>query len=217
MVPALAECNQASRALRRLGMDKHRAKTLLDAAKKNPSPNVETLVKDQAESLGVAKHDVARHLYQFWRDGELKLVNPHPPSNLAQYAKSFYSLWFWALTLFIVLTGSAIYLLPQIQPYVYLRYVVGSLFILYLPGFALIEALYPKREGLESLERLALSIGLSLALVPLVGLVLNYTPWGIRLDPIFVSLAFLTIALGAVAVARKFTYLKMGIEAGVKT
>lgn len=196
-------------------MDQRIAKALLDAAEKNPSPSVEALVKEKAESLGVARHDVARHLYQLWRDGELKLVNPQPPSSLAQYAKSFYSLWFWTLTLFIVLTGSAIYLLPQIPPYVYFRYVAGSLFVLYLPGFALIEALYPKREDLQPLERLALSIGLSLSLVPLVGLVLNYTLWGIRLAPIFVSLAFLTIALGAVAVARKFTYLKMGVEAGI--
>ena len=197
-------------------MDKRIAKALLDAVKKTPSPYVEALVKEEAESLGVARHVVARHLYQLWRDGELKLVNPQPPSSLAQYAGSVYSLWFWALTLFMILIGSAIYLLPQIPPYVYFRYVVGSLFVLYLPGFALIEALYPKREDLEPLERLALSIGLSLALVPLVGLVLNYTPWGIRLDPIFVALAFLTIALGTVAVARKFTYLKMGVEAGVE-
>jgi len=197
-------------------VDKRIAKALLDAAKKNPSPSVEALVKEKAESLWVARHDVARHLYQLWRDGELKLVNPQPPSSLAQYARSFYSLWFWGLTLLIVLMGSAIYLLPQMPPYVYFRYVVGSLFVLYLPGFALIEALYPKKEDLEPLERLALSIGLSLALVPLVGLVLNYTPWGIRLDPIFVSLAFLAIVLSAVAVARKFTYLKMGVEAGVK-
>jgi len=197
-------------------VDKRIAEALLDAVKKTPSPYVEALVKEEAESLGVARHVVARHLYQSWRDGELRLVNPQPPSSLAQYANSFYSLWFWALTLFIVLIGSAIYLLPQIPPYVYFRYAVGSLFVLYLPGFALIEALYPKREDLEPLERLALSIGLSLALVPLVGLVLNYTPWGIRLDPIFVSLAFLTIALGTVAVARKFTYLKMGVEVGVE-
>ena len=40
MVPALAECNQASGALRSLGVDKHRARALLDAAKKDPSPSV---------------------------------------------------------------------------------------------------------------------------------------------------------------------------------
>ena len=50
---------------------------------------------------------------------------------------------------------------------------------------------------------------MSLAVVPLVGLVLNYTPWGIRLDPVFASLILLTLALGAVGVYRKFGYYLM--------
>jgi uncharacterized membrane protein len=69
----------------------------------------------------------------------------------------------------------------------------------------LIEALYPRREDLESLERLALSIGLSLAIVPLIGLFLNYTPWGIRLAPITISLATFTEAM-AIAANEKYRY-----------
>jgi uncharacterized membrane protein len=41
-------------------------------------------------------------------------------------------------------------------------------------------------------------------LVPLVGLLLNYTPWGIRLNPIVVSLTLLTVGLAMVALARKY-------------
>jgi uncharacterized membrane protein len=37
-------------------------------------------------------------------------------------------------------------------------------------------------------ERVALSLGMSIAIVPLIGLGLKYTPWGIRLEPILVSL-----------------------------
>ena len=54
--------------------------------------------------------------------------------------------------------------------------------VLFLPGFTLIKTLFPTRE-IDNIERTALSIGMSLALVPLVGLLLNYTPWGIRLTP----------------------------------
>jgi uncharacterized membrane protein len=57
---------------------------------------------------------------------------------------------------------------------------------------------------LDGIECLALSVGLSLALVPLVGLLLNYTPWGIRLDPIMISLTILTVGLALVAFARRF-------------
>jgi uncharacterized membrane protein len=38
----------------------------------------------------------------------------------------------------------------------------------------------------------------------LVGLLLNYTPWGIRLDPIMMSLTILTVVLALVAFARRF-------------
>jgi uncharacterized membrane protein len=80
----------------------------------------------------------------------------------------------------------------------------------------LIELLYPRAGELSQLERLALSIGLSLALVPLVGLVLNYTPWGIRLDPIFASLSLLTISLAAGSVFRKFSILKLTVYASLQ-
>jgi uncharacterized membrane protein len=51
-----------------------------------------------------------------------------------------------------------------------------------------------------------LSVGLSIALVPLVGLVLNYTPWGIRLDPSLMSLILLVLVLGVMGVYRKYGY-----------
>ncbi|MCC6010753.1 MAG: DUF1616 domain-containing protein, partial [Fervidicoccaceae archaeon] len=79
----------------------------------------------------------------------------------------------------------------------------GSLFVLFLPGYALVEALYPDERELAPLERLALSIGLSLAVVPLIGLLLNYTPWGIRLEPVMASLAVFTLIMLMVASYRK--------------
>jgi uncharacterized membrane protein len=81
--------------------------------------------------------------------------------------------------------------------------VLGSIFTLYIPGYVLVEALYPYEKDLKPLERVALSIGLSLAIVPLIGLILNYTPYGIRLNPIIASLSIYTIALSLIAAYRK--------------
>jgi uncharacterized membrane protein len=47
-----------------------------------------------------------------------------------------------------------------------------------------------------------------------VGLLLNYTPWGIRLDPIVVSLVALGLALALVAAVRKESYVKLAARAG---
>lgn len=75
------------------------------------------------------------------------------------------------------------------------RIAFGLLFALFFPGYALISALFPKREKLGGIERVALSFGLSIAVVPLIGLILNFTPWGIRLYPIVVSVTlFILIA-----------------------
>jgi uncharacterized membrane protein len=49
----------------------------------------------------------------------------------------------------------------------------------------------------------ALSFGLSIAVVPLIGLILNYTPFGIRLVPIAVALSVFTFALTFVAIFRR--------------
>jgi uncharacterized membrane protein len=97
-----------------------------------------------------------------------------------------------------------IYLAPTTYPIVAVRWILGSIFVLFIPGFVSIEALFPKGRELDGIERFALSIGLSLAIVPLIGLVLNYTPWGIRLDPIVASLTLFTAALTATAIGRRF-------------
>jgi len=44
---------------------------------------------------------------------------------------------------------------------------------------------------------------LSLALIPLVGLGLNYTPWGIRLNPLLASLTLLALGFSVVGAYRK--------------
>jgi len=188
------------------------ADTLLEFVEARPRLTVEALVRQLSESQGIRIDEAARRLYKMWEEEKIRLEDPNPPRSVMGYTWSLYSVWFWTLVSVVTLTTLSIYLFPQKPPYLYLRYAVGSLSVLYLPGSALIEALYPKKEDLEPLERLALSIGLSLALVPLVGLVLNYTPWGIRLNPIFASLSLLTIALAVVAVYRKFGYFMMKVE-----
>lgn len=86
-----------------------------------------------------------------------------------------------------------------------LRIILGLPFILFIPGYILIFALFPTRKtdkGIDIIERIALSFGLSIAVVPLIGLGLNYTPWGIRLEPILFSLFIFIVGVGSVAIYR---------------
>lgn len=189
-------------------------KEIMAVLKTENETTVNDLIDVVASRLGVERYKVARGIYKLWKEERLSMEDLEPPRSIADYVTSTYSLWFWLTTLIVTLTALTIYVLPQNSPYIYLRYVLGAILILYLPGQALIEALYPKKEDLTSLERFALSVGLSLALVPLVGLLLNYTPWGIRLNPIFASISLLTTGLAVTAVVRKYRYhmMKFGVE-----
>jgi len=84
-----------------------------------------------------------------------------------------------------------------------IRTALGLPMLLFLPGYSLIAALFPARDDLEGIERFALSFGLSIAVVPLIGLALNYTTWGIRLFPILISVSAFTIMMCMVAVIRR--------------
>ena len=84
-----------------------------------------------------------------------------------------------------------------------LRSALGLGMVLFMPGYALIAALFPGRKDIDGIERTALSFGLSIAVTPLIGLALNFTPWGIRLDPIVVCLTLFTLICSAAANYRR--------------
>lgn len=104
--------------------------------------------------------------------------------------------------------------------------VAAILLVLFVPGYLLVAALFPRggvptdddREGgqpevaageeggdeegkgeIDWIERIALSFGLSIAVVPLLGLLLNFTPFGIRLIPIVLSILVFGAGMGALA------------------
>lgn len=124
-----------------------------------------------------------------------------------------------ALLALTVLAVAAALVLPEGSA---LRVALALPFLLLAPGYALVAALFPERggtyqvargeegerveevsKGLDPLERAALSLGLSIAVVPLLGLALNFTPWGIRLVPILVATASFILAASSVAFARR--------------
>ncbi len=80
---------------------------------------------------------------------------------------------------------------------------VAILLVLLIPGYVLVAALFPDNQEIDWIERIALSFGLSIAVVPLLGLLLNFTPFGIRLVPIVGSILLFSAGLGVVAYVRR--------------
>ena len=133
------------------------------------------------------------------------------PRNITGHLKTGSASWYWITVATTLAALISVFLIPEdAYPVVIVRYVLGAIFILWLPGYAFIKALFPVElpikttdKNLDTVERIALSSGMSLALVPIVGLLLNYTPWGIRLTPITLSLTALTLSFATAAVVRE--------------
>jgi uncharacterized membrane protein len=102
----------------------------------------------------------------------------------------------------LVLLTDIFVLMPGLNETIF-RNILGLPLVLFLPGYALIAALFPAKSDLDGIERIALSFGLSIAVVPLIGLGLNYTPWGIRLLPILISLSIFTVVMCGIAYIRR--------------
>ncbi len=185
-------------------MDKDLHSLIRAAVSRGRCMTVNQLVEVVSREAGLPRSWVAYEVYLMWKRGELNIEH-EPLENAVMFLASVDGVWYW-VTLAITLASLAVVMLVKGGPLMPIRYLLGAVSVLFMPGYSIVEALYPRGDELAPLERLALSIGLSLAVVPLVGLILNYTPWGIRLIPIVVSNTALTIALLTVAALRKARY-----------
>jgi uncharacterized membrane protein len=79
------------------------------------------------------------------------------------------------------------------------RLLLGLVVVLFCPGYAAQAALFPRRNTAGGVERLALSVGISLALVPLLALMLDQLPWGIDLGSVVGAEAGATLMTVALA------------------
>jgi hypothetical protein len=190
----------------------HEPNPLEDTAIWHHGETVRDIVRNYSLAKGIPIEKTAKGIEMAVEEGKVRLVDPSPPRNFLAFSTSLYSYWFWAVIGFIGFMTLSIYLIPQNYPFVYVRYFLAAIFVLFVPGYTLIEALYPKAEELDRIERIALNVGLSLAMVPLVGLALNYTPWGITLEPILASLSALVLVLGMLGIWRKYENHKLSLS-----
>ncbi|MGI0079041.1 MAG: DUF1616 domain-containing protein [Nitrososphaerales archaeon] len=169
---------------------------------------IRTLVADLGAQLGYKSDRVISRLMQLQSEGKIKVMEKNPSGSLASYGFSANALWFWAAVIATILSIFSIYITSGAA--LYARYLLGGALILFLPGYSLTQFLFARRQDMEDdLTRVALSIGLSIAIVPLLGLVLNYTPYGIRLIPIAIALGAFTGVFLLLGLAKKHKYYKI--------
>jgi uncharacterized membrane protein len=130
--------------------------------------------------------------------------------------------WLLIIDILTILLILAIVFIPSSI----IRIIIGLPLLLYFPGYIFVAALFPPKKSVPSntgdrmadcsdnsqgknetkrmdgIERVSLSFGLSIAISALIGLGLNYTPWGIRLVPILISISIFIIFITLIALVR---------------
>jgi uncharacterized membrane protein len=90
-----------------------------------------------------------------------------------------------------------------LMPSSLLRVILGIPLLLFFPGYTLAAAVFPRGESLGGIERFGMSFGTSLVISALVGFILNYTPFGVSLYPVLISLCFFVFITSAIAAFRR--------------
>lgn len=114
----------------------------------------------------------------------------------------------WTLDLLSILILSALAVIGILAfdlAWTPLRLAIALPFVLLLPGYALLSALFPERDdrGFGLLERLVLSIALSLAVVSVLAYLANFTPYGIRTAPVLIAVVGWSVAFAAIGLVRR--------------
>lgn len=186
----------------------------MDLARAKPHSTVRELYEvTRGSQQNLAEEKFVEGIVELVAGGKIELEESIPPNvPFPKFLAAWYlNLWLYVAVGVAAVTLAAVYMLPQAYPLVVIRWVAGSILVLFLPGYVTLRALFPKRE-LDDVENCALSLGLSLALVPLIGLVLNYTAWGITLDALIVSLTLYVVIVGFAAAVHSFQLLRVSSE-----
>jgi len=186
---------------------------ILDFIKATDAETVEQVITQVKLKYSISEEEAMKHIINLQNQGKLTLRSPATPipSTLTNYLRTSQAYWYWITISLAIIATALVFTVPEkAYPIAYGRYILGSIFILWLPGYTFIKAWFPTKvpiqtssTELDRIERIALSIGMSLALVPIVGLLLNYTPFGIQLASITISLLALTLTFATAAIIRE--------------
>jgi len=118
---------------------------------------------------------------------------------------------YWFIIILILISSSAILFISEKKELQVFRYIISIYLLFYIPGYSFRKAFIIKIEFSE-LERLTFDVTLSLFIIPFIGFILNYTPWGITITSSILGITVLSISLLIINIFRQIIYNKYNIE-----
>ena len=155
----------------------------------------EDLVDIVTKEMSLSREEAIDSMLRLEARNEIQFrpVEDQPPTGLVVNALSLTAV----LSTFIT---------PSLSQLIIIRYVAGSIFLMFLPGFCITKIIYLGEE-IGNLKLVAMSLGISVSVVSLIGMALNYTPWGISTTALTFTVFLLVLALSSICATRELENL----------
>ena len=179
---------------------------ILDIVNSKQPESVEQLLRLVSQKyLIVDKKEIMECIMLLQKQGKLRFVSSSSsPLSSKRWLFSTETVWFWVITILAVVTTAVLLdVTEQSSSIYYMRPLLSSVLVLYVPGYSMTRALFTKTE-LDSIEKTSLSIVMSVSLVLAIAFIFNYTPWGVKLVPVTLSLLVVTLLSSIVGLVRDY-------------
>jgi len=195
-------------------------KIILNVIKEKNPQSVKQLKEILNQTLNVTEKEILKAVMKMQAEELIILNQSFKSKSFVTHMKSGNAVWYWMTIGLCAVTATLVFAISEnYYPWIYARNFLGTIFVLFLPGYALMKTLFPidlqartSKESLASIERFALSIGLSIALVAIVGLLLYYSPLGLDLITAFFSLLALSVIFATIGAFREFHVNKTDLD-----
>jgi hypothetical protein len=184
---------------------------IIETIKETDPETVKKLINLVQKKVNINEETLFLFIQELEDEKRVFFSKPLFPESIFEYLYSKRVKWYWLLLITGFLATLSVLVISEKIPELYIRAFLGIILLFYLPGFAVLKALYPltvplrtPSSTLDSIERVGLNVGLSLAVTPIIGLVLYYTPWSSNNAVLTVSLLFLIISCATLGLIREY-------------
>lgn len=198
--------------------EKLKIKERIDTILKEEKPrDVKLLVDLMNKKHEYTKEQILPIIKEMEFNKEIELKEPileptKPPKRILDYfwGRNFFAYEFWMTITTISLVLTLVLIDVKTGFFFYLRYVTVCFFMLILSGWTLTSVIFPELDDkLRFLERVATAIGLSIFVLVIDGLFLNYT-FHFEVLPITLSLTVIIVVCLILATILRLRLSKKG-------
>ncbi|MEJ2143096.1 MAG: DUF1616 domain-containing protein [Gammaproteobacteria bacterium] len=192
-----------------MALSNNREEIVRQTVRNDKPETIQQLITMVTKKVPMPRKDIMKIILKLQKEEKIAFHKPsliQKPQKPGSYLKTREAYWYWATVGLTALSAIAVFGFQAIGVQGLIRFAPGAILVLGLPGYSLTRIFFPakftkkrKTPGADNITFFALSVVLSIVLNSLVGLVLNYTEWGIQLISLILSLSFLTVSLATAA------------------